>query len=100
MKNAEYSTNRPPEYIDGAKVIKWAWSGQFPFGFVENIAHTEAEQIFGLAICQYEKSKSINRFSCDAEWETIQDAPYDTINDSINYLPGQYKNQDIIWNDK
>lgn len=100
MKNAVYSTNKSPEYIDGAKVIKWAWSGQYPFGFVGNEENTEQEQVFGLAICQYEKSHSVYRFSCDKDWETLQDAPYDSVDNAINCLPEQYKNQKIIWYDK
>ena len=102
-KNRYLTNNQPveaPEYIDGAKVLKWTWSGQNPFGYVGNEEKTEQEQVFGLAICQYEKNKSIYRFSCDADWETLQDAPYDSIDSAINYLPEQYKNQKITWYDK
>src|SRR5271163_320580 len=70
----------PPDFVDGARVIKWAWSGQQPFGFVPYEDSTEREEIYGLAICRYDGSTSkepIYRFSCDKNWETVQDSIYD-----------------------
>ena len=84
----------PPDYIDGAKVIKWACSGCNPFGFVGD------EKVYGLAICKYENSGNFYRFSCDKKWETIQDSHYDTIESAINQLPMQYKNVEANWQTK
>ena len=81
----------PPEYLDDAKVVKWAWSGEKPFGFVGE------EAIYGLAICQYSGSNSVYRFSCDKDWVTIQDAQHDSIEQAINHLPEQYKNVFAEW---
>jgi len=50
---------KPPAYIDGAKVIKWAWSESQPFGVVSNDDGSERGEIYGLAICQYEDSKDV-----------------------------------------
>jgi hypothetical protein len=54
----------PPDELDGAKVIRWAWSGITPFGHLP-IAGTDTDddscdsiEIFGLAICQYEERRS------------------------------------------
>jgi hypothetical protein len=55
------------------------------------------QEIYGLAICQYENSDSFYRFSCDKNWETVQDGPYDTIEDAIRLLPVQYKNVEADW---
>lgn len=88
---------QPPSYIDGAKVIKWAWSGLQPFGFVGAEDDSAREEIYGLAICQYENSKSFYRFSCDKNWETCQDAPYNTIEEAIKFLPDQYKKVEAVW---
>ena len=87
----------PPQELDGAKVIKWAWSGHKPFGFVGNEDNTERESIYGLAICSYGDDKGIYRFSCDRNWETIQDGFYDTVEEAIEQLPDQYKNVAADW---
>lgn len=88
---------KPAAYIDGAKVIKWAWSGTKPFGYVGVIDSPGREEIYGLAICQYENSDSFYRFSCDKNWEIVQDAPYNTVEDAIRLLPDQYKNVEADW---
>lgn len=88
---------KPPVCIDGAKVIKWAWSGAKPFGYVGTIGSPETEEVYGLAICIYEKNESIYRFSCDKNWETVNDASYATVEDAIRFVPVQYKNVEADW---
>ena len=88
---------QPPQELDGAKVIKWAWSGHKPFGFVGNDADTERESIYGLAICSYGDNEGVYRFSCDKNWEVIQDSFYETIEQAIKQLPDQYKNAAANW---
>jgi hypothetical protein len=80
----------PPDDLDGAKVIQWAWSGTEPFGYlpVDNDSRIE---IYGLAVCQYEESPHVYRFSCDENWEVQQDAPYNSIEEALSELPDQYK---------
>jgi len=92
--------NEPPDYIDGAKVIKWSWSGQDPFGYIEHKDSASRDEIHGLAICQYEDSRSTYRFSCDKDWEVQQDSPYDSIEDAIERLPDQYKKVKATWRTK
>ena len=87
-------TNEPPDELDGAKVIKWAWSGDKPFGFVGEI------EIHGLAICRYDGSAEVYRFSCDKDWEVQQDGLYDSIGDAIEQLPDQYKLEVSTWTNK
>lgn len=86
-----------PNYLDGAKVIKWAWSGQVPFGIIENTDGDEKEEVFGLAVCKYEDSDNFYRFSCDKNWEVVQDSLYNSIEDAIRFLPEQYKNVERNW---
>jgi hypothetical protein len=93
----------PPDYLDGAKVVLWAWSGELPFGFVGNEDDTEREEVYGLAICQYEGKVSkelIYRFSCDKNWIVIQDGIYDTVENAIRFLPDQYRNVAANWRPK
>jgi hypothetical protein len=87
----------PPEYIDSAKVIKWVWSVLQPFGIVSNEDGSEKEEIYGLAICIYEGSKDVYRFSCDKNWETVQDGVYENIEEAVKLLPDQYKNVEANW---
>lgn len=92
---------KPPKEIDGAKVLEWAWSGSIPFGTLKYKGGEEdgqvAFEIYGLAICQYQKTGEIYRFSCDENWETEQDAPYDSIQQAKDFLPDQYKNVPVNW---
>ena len=91
--------NKPPEIIDGAKVLCWAWSGPAPFGVVKSTDGVVAVEIYGLAICQYQGSAKIYRFSCDSEWETEQDSDYDTVQEAKDNLPKQYQNLPVVWVD-
>ncbi len=81
-----------PEKLDGAKVIKWAWSGNKPFGFLryQNDLCGPIE-IYGLAICQYEDSGDIYRFSCGKDWEVHNDSLHDSVDEAERQLSNQYK---------
>ncbi len=87
----------PPDHIDDAKVLKWAWSGQEPFGFISSEDGREMIAVYGIAICQYEDEGIVYRFSCDKNWVTVQDAPYNNIQQAIERLPDQYKNVRAEW---
>lgn len=89
--------NKPPETIDNAEVLYWAWSGDIPFGVINHTDGTIAAEIFGLAICKYKDSKIVYRFSCDKNWETEQDGDYASIEDAMKLLPEQYKNVKATW---
>ncbi len=86
----------PPNYLDGAKVLKWAWSGQAPFGVVGDI-DGEEEEVFGLALCKYHDSVNFYRFSCDKNWQVVQDAPYNSMEEAVKLLPDQYKKVERNW---
>ncbi|WP_061247683.1 hypothetical protein [Leptospira noguchii] len=88
---------KPPAYLDGVKVLLWDWSDGQPFGYLYYTHGTITSEIFGLAICQYEGSKEVYRFSCNKDWEVEQDSDYNTIEDAIKNLPDQYKNISIEW---
>lgn len=89
---------KPPRKIDGANVLEWAWSGDIPFGVIN---YTEGDlpaiEIFALAICQYDKSNDIYRFSCNKNWETEQDGVYASVEEAKENLPEQYKNVPTKW---
>ena len=90
---------KPEPKIDGANVLYWAWSGDQPFGWVGDPKDPEASPIYGLAIAQYDHQPPFYRFSCDADWETVQDQDYDTLGDAIKLLPEQYREVIAIWHE-
>lgn len=87
----------PPNEIDGAKVLEWAWSGDKPFGFTPSTTPDQKIEIFGLAICQYTNSEKIYRFSCNSNWETEQDSEYNSVIEAKLKLPKQYRATEVIW---
>lgn len=87
----------PPPFIDNAKVLLWAWAGQNPFGLVCNENGTDCIEIYGLAICQYADNQEFYRFSCNKNWETIQDGLYESIEEAVRCLPKQYQNIAVEW---
>jgi hypothetical protein len=90
----------PPDELDGAKVTKWAWSGDKPFGIIAMADSDDSMEIFGLAICQYDDSDSVYRFSCDKDWEVLQDGVYESVDDAQRQLPDQYKLVTAEWRTK
>jgi len=81
----------PPSFIDGARVIQWAWS-DLPFGILDGNV-----EVHGLAICKYDHSPQIYRFCCDATWECQQDFDYESIEDAKRLLPQQYCGAPALW---
>lgn len=84
---------KPPKEIDGARVVEWAWSGTKPFGLVPG---TEPPEVFGLAIATYDDVQ-FYRFSCDRNWETVQDDVYNSVAEAKEGLPEQYRNAEARW---
>ncbi len=73
---------KPPEKIDGANVLLWAWS-QEPFFCISSTDGSLSIPIFGLAVCRYVESGEVYRFSCNAKWETENDFDYGTGPDAV-----------------
>ena len=89
----------PPSHIDGARVLAWAWS-DLPFGHVASDGiDTGASPIaiYGLALCQYAGETGVYRFSCDAQWDSVQDAPYASMDEARQQLPAQYRAVAATW---
>lgn len=87
---------QPPEYIDGALVLEWAWS-DVPFGTVACEDGSLPSAIHGLAICRYEGEGQVYRFSCNAEWACEQDQTHDSVVQAKSELPAQYKSAPRTW---
>ena len=81
---------RPPSQIDGADVVLWAWSEPMPFFEMRLSDGGPALPIHGLAIYRYPGSGAICRFSCNSDWETENDSPWDTVEAAASGDSGQY----------
>jgi hypothetical protein len=92
---------KPPEKIDGANVLLWAWSQDKPFFCMPVTDLSGSIPIFGLAICRYADSGTVYRFSCNASWETENDFDYGTGADAIEAAmttpSGQYDINRVVW---
>jgi anti-anti-sigma regulatory factor len=86
----------PPGSIDNADVLEYALSDQ-AFGVVADTEGDIVAYIHGLAICRYRGSQDVYRFSCDENWETVQDMVYTSIQQAKDQLPQQYRNAPIQW---
>lgn len=86
----------PPDYIDGARVLAWAWS-ELPFGHVNDENGVNAIAIHGLALCRYAGDARVYRFSCDAHWQCWQDQVHDTLDSARDGLPAQYRARPARW---
>ncbi len=95
--NLQSKPNKPPDRIDGAKVIEWAYAETAPFSVLKDENGVIAAKIHGLAICQYD-SGEIYRFSCDQHWVTQQDTPHDSVEEAKMMLSKRYqKNAAVRW---
>ena len=101
MMSKIFNKNPPPEYLDNAKVLKWAQSRtEMPYGHINDDTGTQATAVYGLAICCYENTESeFYRFSCDEFWEVQQDAPYPSILAAMQSATQLYPNTTIHWFD-
>ena len=79
--------NTPPDFIDGAKVIKWIYSEIEPLTVIYSVDKTQKEEIYGIAICQYPNSSKYSRFYCNKNWKVIQDTEYETLGKIHKHLP-------------
>ena len=75
----------PPSLIDNARVLWWAWSGDQPFGLCGDT------EIYGIAICRYDSSGALYRFSCDRNWKTVNDSPHDDEDEAKAAVPLNYR---------
>lgn len=80
----------PPDQLDNATVLEWAWSTS-GFGSVSG------EPIHGLAVCRYGTEDDFYRFACDSDWQVLQDQVYSSILEAKTELPEQYRIEAPSW---
>jgi hypothetical protein len=86
---------QPPAYIDGTRVIEWAWS-EIPFGVIRySDGSGIAAQVHGLALCQFDGGREFYCFACNADWGCVGDFPHDSLELAKSEQP--YRNVQPIW---
>ena len=80
----------PPDQLDSANVLEWAWSDA-GFGSVSG------EPVHGLAICRYGTEDRFYRFACKSDWQVIQDQVYPSTLAAKNGLPERYQAEAPTW---
>jgi hypothetical protein len=94
-----YAAGEPPDEIDGAQVILWAFNPQTPFFSMRYSDGTTCKPIHGLAICRYQGEKRYYRFSCDLTWNVANDLDYDSLEEAVKAADA-LSAQPLIWNKK
>jgi hypothetical protein len=85
----------PPAMLDGARVLWWAWSGDVPFG--EHYGDSEENRwVHGFAVCCYDSGK-IYRFSCNRNWEVVNDMDHDSEDAAKASIPLNYDAARVRW---
>jgi hypothetical protein len=54
-------------------------------------------KVHGLAICRYESSGAVYRFSCDECWEVLNDAPFENVEAAMLASSMQFRAEDVEW---
>ena len=89
----------PPNKLDGAEVIMWAFNPQKPFFVMKYSDGTPYKPIHGFAICQYKGENQFYKFSCDLEWNVENDSVSDAIEEAIK-TANDLSTEPITWNKK
>ena len=85
----------PPNELDGARVLWWAWSGEEPFGELFG-AQDEDRYVYGFAVCTYD-NEQFYRFSCSGSWDVVQDSVHDTEEEAKVSIPTNYDASKVRW---
>jgi len=74
----------------------WAWSGELPFGELPG-AEGDDGLIFGFAVCRYDQSGALYRFTCNKHWQVVQDMDHGDEEEAKADIPGQYDASRVVW---
>ncbi len=95
-KNEDFE---PPDELDGAEVILWAYNPVKPFFIMKSSDGNEYKPIHGFAICSYKGSEKFYKFSCDRDWNVENDFDAASIEEAVEIAKKQ-SSEPITWNKK
>ena len=89
----------PPDELDGAEVVLWAFNPEKPFFIMESRDGTMSVPIHGFAICQYKEERQYYKFSCDKEWHVENDMDHGSVEEAVKAATDM-STEPIIWQEK
>ncbi len=89
----------PPDELDGAKVILWAYNPIKPFFIMKYTDGTVYKPVHGFAICRYKGSEIFYKFSCDSDWNVANDLDAASIEEAVEIAQTQSL-EPITWTKK
>lgn len=87
----------PPGMLDGANVLYFARSGWQPYFDMLDTEGQVVAHIHGLAVCRYGEVESVYRFSCDENWNVINDMDCASVEEALSTLSGNYEITAVRW---
>jgi hypothetical protein len=89
----------PPDELDGAEVLLWAYSPDKPFFMMKYTDGGEYRPIHGFAICRYKGSDTCYKFSCDRNWNVVGDMDAASLEEAMDLAQSQSP-EPITWHNK
>jgi hypothetical protein len=89
----------PPDELDGAEVILWAYNPTKPFFIMRYVDGSEYKPIHGFAICRYKGSDIYYKFSCDRDWNVEGDSDKASMEEAMETAQNQ-SCEPLTWNTK
>lgn len=94
------SQEDPPDTLDSAEVLFWAWSGKEPFWVMNDSDGSFCSEIYGLAICKYKEEDKFYRFVCSRTWTVQNDTVYDSLEEIFETTRVQSPKSEVKWHKK
>ncbi len=88
---------KPQKKIDNANVMYWFYSEHEPIFEMPDSENKNKIKIHGLTICKYDSGDKVYKFSCNKNWEVVNDTLYDSIHEALNSTSLQYDIKTIKW---
>lgn len=96
---SEGTVVEPPDELDGAEVILWAFNPLAPFFIMRYSDGAAYKPIHGFAVCRYRGENQFYKFSCDREWNVENDMACDSLEKAVNAAQNM-SIEPVIWIEK
>lgn len=83
----KHATAPPPPALDGARVLHYAISGRGGFYQIGN------QLVAAMVICRYDGDRKIYLFKCAADWDVIQDADWESVEEAMRIAAQQAESE-------
>ena len=87
--------DRPPQHLDGAKVVCWTVSPRG--GFYQLRGADPPITVVAMAVAQYEDGGSIYLFTCNRNWEVVQDWDCGSVEEAMELAAEHVGTEALDW---